>query len=199
MFDLLHNAGHFAIPLGVFLFISIFVSIDRLFALREDKLGTSGLENFLLSGKLVTLSHGHGGDKKRTVFEKIVLFHQKYSPEAEEIRAYSEFELSKLERGLFLLNIVISAAPLVGLLGTVSGLMGVFSCFVSGTEMSNESLANGIALALSTTALGLIIAVPTIIVNDTINRKLDKTQAAINILIERLVGSEQMTHDASKK
>ncbi|MDE6431910.1 MAG: MotA/TolQ/ExbB proton channel family protein [Opitutales bacterium] len=115
-------------------------------------------------------------------------FYQKNSPQAEELRAYVEFELNKLERGLFLLNIVIAAAPLVGLLGTVSGLMRVFSGFMSGTEMSNEALANGIALALTTTALGLIIAVPSIIINVTINRKLDKIHSAVNILTERLIG-----------
>ena len=183
MFQLLQSAGYFAIPLSAFLFIAIFVTIDRAFALRESKLGMTALKNFLIDEKFPDIH------EPQSVFERILLFFQKNHPEPEELRAYAELELNKLERGLFLLNIVISAAPLLGLLGTVSGLMHVFSCFMTATEMSNETLANGIALALTTTALGLIIAVPTIIANNTIDRKLDRVRAAISLLIERLLGT----------
>ncbi len=186
MFNLLNNAGYFSIPLSIFLFIAIFVSIDRLLALRETKLGIFELKNFLINNNHQTLTHA-----PVNLFEKILFFYKKNHPETEELRAYAEFELNKLERGLFMLDIVISAAPLIGLLGTVSGLMHVFSCFISGSEIiNNEGLANGIALSLTTTALGLLIAIPAILVNNTILRKLDKIQAIINLLIERLICSD---------
>ena len=93
--------------------------------------------------------------------------------------------MTRLERGMFALDIVISAAPLLGLLGTVAGLVTVFA---SGeASPTPEAISRGVALALSTTILGLCIAIPAIVGNSYLNRKIDKLCAQINICVERLI------------
>lgn len=195
MLSFFQSAGYFSIPLAVFLFISVFVSIDRGIALRKSKLGIRELNDFLLNGcEQSSFSSQH----PRTLFGKVLFFFKKNHPIADGLRSYVRFELNKLERGLFVLDIVIAAAPLVGLLGTVFGLMNVFSCFAPGANANNEVLANGIALALTTTALGLIIAIPSIVINNMINRKLDNIHATFDLLVERLIGIGHLD-DAHKK
>ena len=70
----------------------------------------------------------------------------------------------QLRSGLKVLNLIGVISPLLGLLGTVLGLIGMFSALAetTGNIMPND-LADGLGLAMRTTAAGLIIAVPAII------------------------------------
>jgi|LGOV01.1.fsa_nt_gb biopolymer transport protein ExbB len=65
-----------------------------------------------------------------------------------------------------LVNIIVLVAPLIGLLGTVDGMIEMFQALVSGQLFSQGGgIAAGVAKALSTTELGLIVAVPGIILH----------------------------------
>lgn len=89
-------------------------------------------------------------------------------------RAGSE-ELYKLERGLPILEIVISVAPLLGLLGTVFGIIESFNVLGALQGVSNPALlSTGIAEALLTTAAGLSIAIPVAVMHAYFSRKVDK-------------------------
>ena len=62
------------------------------------------------------------------------------------------------------------------------------SVFASGeTIPSPEIISRGVALALSTTIIGLVIAIPAIVGNSYLNRRIDKLCARINICVERLI------------
>jgi biopolymer transport protein ExbB len=82
-------------------------------------------------------------------------------------------EISKLERGLVVLEIVVGVSPLLGLVGTVYGLMALFA--VLGTTGLSDSnvLASGIALALNATLLGLITAIPSLVAWSYYNKKVE--------------------------
>ncbi len=183
MIEILYSIGILGIPLLICLFISIFICVDRIFALRESKLGVLKLQHFLLNGQV-----NKNITSPTDFFEKIISFFYTTNPSIKELNAYVNLELNKLERGLFLLDTVISIAPLLGLLGTIFGLTHVFSYSINvDTSMTNEVLSHGIALALTTTALGLIIAIPTIIANNIFIRKLDKIYTITNLLTEHLI------------
>jgi biopolymer transport protein ExbB len=72
-------------------------------------------------------------------------------------------EVSRLERGLVVLEIVVGVSPLLGLLGTVWGLITLFHDLGPSGLGDNSALANGIALALRATFLGLFSAIPSLI------------------------------------
>jgi len=69
-------------------------------------------------------------------------------------------QLHGLQRGLATLSTIISGAPLLGLLGTVLGMIKIFAVVASSGAEITEKLSAGIAQALITTATGLIIAIP---------------------------------------
>jgi len=72
-----------------------------------------------------------------------------------------ERQVSHLKKGLRALNGVSTLSPLIGLLGTVVGMINSFNDIATAGAMGQtETLANGIALALLTTAVGLLIAIP---------------------------------------
>ncbi len=69
-------------------------------------------------------------------------------------------QLLGLQRGLPALATIVGGAPLLGLLGTVLGMINIFKAVATGGSGINETLATGISQALITTATGLIIAIP---------------------------------------
>jgi biopolymer transport protein ExbB len=72
-------------------------------------------------------------------------------------------EVSRLERGLVVLEIVVGVAPLLGLVGTIYGLITLFASMGASGLGDNSTLARGIALALNSTLLGLITAIPSLV------------------------------------
>ena len=87
-------------------------------------------------------------------------------PKAENISSLetaARREIVRLERGLVVLEIIVGIAPLLGLVGTIIGMMAVFSG-IGEAELSNAShLAQGISVILKTTLIGLLIAIPALI------------------------------------
>lgn len=69
-------------------------------------------------------------------------------------------EISKLEKGLWILATIASVAPLFGFLGTVTGMIGSFRALAEVGLGNPEAVADGISQALITTATGLAIALP---------------------------------------
>lgn len=69
-------------------------------------------------------------------------------------------EMSFLERGLSAIAAVVVVAPMLGFLGTVSGMIHAFEAIAAADQVSAKLVASGIAEALITTAAGLIIAIP---------------------------------------
>ena len=80
-----------------------------------------------------------------------------------------QIEIKKF-RGL--VNIIVLVAPLIGLLGTVDGMIEMFQSLVDGRLFSQGGgIAAGVAKALCTTELGLVIAVPGIIIHNNLNNR----------------------------
>ena len=79
------------------------------------------------------------------------------------IQTRARHEIARLERGLVVLEIIVGIAPLLGLVGTILGMMSVFAD-VGQTGLSDAGkLAQGIALILRATLFGLLIAIPSLV------------------------------------
>lgn len=94
-------------------------------------------------------------------------------------------EVVRMERGIAVLEVVITIAPLLGLLGTVSGLVSVFGVLGDAglDESSPAELARGIAMALNTTIAGLAVAVPTVIAHSYFTRRIEAIAARMEVLL----------------
>jgi len=92
----------------------------------------------------------------------------------ESIEEVASHEIHEMERYLNALGTVAAVAPLMGLLGTVFGMIQVFSeIMAQGTGQANV-LAGGISEALITTAAGLIVGIPALIAHRTLQRRVDE-------------------------
>ena len=83
---------------------------------------------------------------------------------------------------------LIAAAPLLGLLGTVMGMVSTFESLAAGSgRQSIEGLAGGISMALVTTETGLGIAIPALIILYYAQRELQETTLRLNLLEGRIM------------
>jgi biopolymer transport protein ExbB len=93
------------------------------------------------------------------------------SENLEAVQTRARHELARMEKGLVILEIATATGPLLGLLGTLSGLVGIFS------ELSGSGdpavVARGISEALNTTIVGLAVAVPSAIAYSYFQRRIE--------------------------
>ena len=95
--------------------------------------------------------------------------------------------LSDLEFRLSWVYTVIKSAPMVGLLGTVMGMMGAFQKLTQGYNIEPAQLAEDISFALITTACGLSIAIPLVLSTASINVRLRKLEDLVGVGMTRLM------------
>lgn len=93
--------------------------------------------------------------------------------------------LGDLEHRLNWVNTVIKAAPMVGLFGTVIGMMGAFKALASAETVDPTELANNIFVALFTTAGGLAIAIPLVLCTASVTVRIRKLEDSIGIGLTR--------------
>ncbi len=84
--------------------------------------------------------------------------------------------LADLDHRLSWVNTVIKSAPMIGLLGTVMGMMGAFSKLAGAENVRPDALAADIMVALITTAAGLSIAIPLVLCTASINVRIKKME-----------------------
>jgi biopolymer transport protein ExbB len=93
----------------------------------------------------------------------------------------------QLGRYLNSLGTIAAAAPLMGLFGTVIGMIEIFGSQAPGSGASPQQLAHGISVALYNTAFGLIIAIPTLMLYRYFRARVDDYQLALELAAERLL------------
>jgi len=102
----------------------------------------------------------------------------------------------ELERYLTLVGIIASITPLMGILGTVFGMIDVFSTLVSAGQGDAKALAGGISTALVTSAAGLSVAIPALIAHRFFLRKVDELILEIDSISQRFF--DRLRVDASE-
>jgi len=105
--------------------------------------------------------------------------------------------LSDLEYRLAWVYTVIKSAPMVGLLGTVMGMMGAFAKLASGDKVDPTQLADDISFALVTTACGLAIAIPLVLSTASIIRDSRKLEDLMGTGLTRFLDSFRTAQDSA--
>lgn len=103
-------------------------------------------------------------------------------------QAVAREEIVRLERGVPLLESIIAAGPLLGLLGAVVGLTRVFSA-LSPDASDPALIAAGIAEALNTTIAGLVVAIPSVFFHSHFSRRLEHLAARMEVLVEQALSA----------
>jgi biopolymer transport protein ExbB len=111
-------------------------------------------------------------------------------PQAENVDALqtkARHEIVRLERGLVVLEIIVGIAPLLGLVGTIVGMMAVFSDVGQAGLTDAGKLAAGIALILRATLLGLLIAIPSLIAWSYFSKKVEMFAVEMETLCDEFI------------
>ncbi len=168
------SGGIFMIPMVLCSIVGMAIIIERTLALRRKRVFSARLvaavQEFRTGDDIQVLYRQALRDN--TVFGRVVqtaLSHLD-SPKSDTIDALqvrARAESVQLERGLVTLEIIVGVAPLLGLLGTVSGLIRVFAEFGRGGESISEAvaIAAGISEALNMTVAGLVVAIPALVIH----------------------------------
>ena len=176
MLSILIAAGWPVVPLLLCSVIALALIIERHLSLREARVAPPKLLDEVIS---VTRSSLPNADTVNKLAENSVLGQllaqgiraAQSEPRIQEASLRSAFEsagrdaIHRMERHLNALGTIASAAPLLGLLGTVIGMIEIFAASGGGTGSGGNpaELAHGISIALYNTAFGLIVAIPSLI------------------------------------
>jgi len=106
---------------------------------------------------------------------------------ADAIQTRARHEVARLERGLVVLEIIVGIAPLLGLVGTIAGMMTLFSNIGQSGLNDASHLAKGIALILNATLLGLLIAIPSLIFWSYYTKKVETIAVEMETLCAEFV------------
>lgn len=166
--------------------MAAFITIERLIALRPSRVVPRPMVAAFVSGRI----DSEPADSS-SVAGRIIAFYRSCQEDGDSLKAYARLEMSRMERGVFLLEVVIGAAPLLGLLGTVTGLTQVFSGFSAETGLPDPgTFITGIALALNTTILGLAIAIPALAAHAYLLRRVESHAARIGLGVQAILHSK---------
>ena len=111
-------------------------------------------------------------------------------PKAEALDALqtrARHEIVRLERGLVVLEIIVGIAPLLGLVGTIIGMMSTFENVGQAGLSDASKLASGIALILKATLIGLLIAIPALIAWTYYSKKVEMLAVEMETLCDEFM------------
>ncbi len=170
MFDFISSGGWIMWPIIGCSILAAGIIVDRLIALRKQKILPRDLlpqvwrlyqDNQLDGNKVRSLRDG--SPLGAVLSAGLINRHHGREIMKEAITEAGRQEVYELERNLQALGTIAQISPLMGLLGTVIGMIKVFSAIVSQGVGNPEVLAGGISEALVTTAAGICVAIPALI------------------------------------
>ena len=112
------------------------------------------------------------------------------------VETRARYEISKLERGLVVLEIIVGIAPLMGLVGTIYGLITLFGSMDAGAAADSSKFAQGISLALNATLMGLLIAIPALIAWSYYSRKVESYAVRMEAICDEFLRKHYRTEGA---
>jgi len=198
LLEVLHDGGPLMIPIGVCSFVLLVFVFERTIALRRGRVIPRPFVRRLLEqireGQLSREAALELCEKNASpVAEVFGAAISKWGRPAVEVEQAiidtGERVANGLRRYLRLLNGITTISPLLGLLGTVLGMISAFNAIASADAMGRpELLAGGISEALLTTAAGLTVAIPALIAYLFFAGRVDRLIIEIDALGQQLVG-----------
>ena len=181
MLESIASGGLLMVPIIVASVIALAICIERSWFLRREKVVP---QDALLRFQKLLQKNGYTEEELRALASSSLLgwvyfdVLKKVKLGREEMKEAMEVSISQasyvLERYLTTLGVIASVCPLLGLLGTVIGMIDVFDTITETGAKSAVSLAGGISIALVTTASGLVVAIPSLVMHRVFVRRVDE-------------------------
>ncbi len=197
--ELFIHGGPIMWPILLISFIGLTVIVERvIFIMRENAhRDPEAVEKMLEKVEARDLDSAVAmGKKSNDYIARILVYtltNREYSMHNAFLRASNQ-ELTRFQQGMAILDTVITAAPLLGLLGTVTGMMNTFGALGGGGDIAANAskITGGVAEALIATACGLCIAVTSLLPFNYVNARIEEAKhevadaaSALEILIKK--------------
>ena len=205
MLEKLIQGGPRMVPLLICSVLAVAVAIDRILAFRaNDRIDTRALRAKVLSmlaqgraDEAVALCSNTGGPIAAVLLAGIDSYvrHRPLARRTESITLvmkeamtdYAQHAMSGVEKRMNVLSTIGNAAPLLGMTGTVTGMIGSFNAIAGAGGISAGLVAGGISEALITTAAGLLIALMAVIPYHWFTARADDIHLEIQETISELL------------
>ena len=103
------------------------------------------------------------------------------------LETHARHEVAQLERGLVVLEIIVGIAPLMGLVGTIYGLIVLFGSMNSAAGVDSVKFAEGISLALYATLLGLVVTIPALTAWSYYSKKVENLTVELETICDEFL------------
>jgi biopolymer transport protein ExbB len=182
MFSLIKKGGPVMIPLGIGSILALALGIERFISLRKERVlpgdflkGLGEAWDSDPSGQAAEEFCDKSGGAAGHVFKAGIRWREKgHEAVYKAIEDAGAREADKMKRSLRPLSVIASVSPLLGLLGTVYGMIDAFQkTATSGGAAKTADLADGIYEALVSTAAGLTIAIPVMLLYQWLSNRVD--------------------------
>ncbi|MBL7134260.1 MAG: MotA/TolQ/ExbB proton channel family protein [Phycisphaerae bacterium] len=182
LFSLILKGGYVMIPLGLCSVLALAMAVERFISLKRDKIlppeFVSGIKGAFAGSGDIDKAVAYCEERPSpisNVFRAGIsrVLHGAASVE-KAIEDAGSREVDKLKRSLRPLSVIATVAPLLGLLGTVYGMISAFQSASAMGVGKADRLATGIYEALVTTAAGLTLAIPVLVVYQILCSRVDK-------------------------
>lgn len=181
-FELLTMGGWIMIPLGIMLLLAVYVFAERSIAINNaskiDANFMNIIRDHIVSGN-VSAARSFAKNTNNPVARIIDKGIQRIGKPIDSIEKSMDnvgtLEMYKLEKNLGILSVVSKAAPIFGFVGTLVGLMQLFSRITSSTDFEVSTIAGGIYTKLITSITGLVIGLAAYLSYSYLNTQIDKT------------------------
>lgn len=183
IFDLLLDSWVIIVPLLALSIIAVYIWVERYTAIQKaSKLNPefmSRIKDFVSDGKFSEAKQlcGENDTPVARMIEKgISRLGRPLEDISTSIETVGKLEVSMMEKGLSILATISGAAPMIGFLGTVIGMMSTFHEMALGGNggVKIEDLSQGIMFAMTTTVVGLIVGIIAYLAYNTLVAKVDK-------------------------
>ncbi len=172
------KGGVVMIPIGICSVVALAIIIERLIMLRRNQFIPDALHDEIRTGLLrnqiaEVMAVCYRSEISLARIVKAGVEHLEDSREeiSTAMEATGKKEVDRMEKHLTLLATVANISPLLGLLGTVTGMIRVFNVITVEGVGNAQALSGGIAEALITTAAGLIVGIPTLLAHSFLSRR----------------------------
>ncbi len=207
LFEILIKGGILMIPIGLCSVIGLAIVIERLVSLRRIRINARAfitrVSNILLRGEVdeaIRISKETPGPIAAITIAGLKRHDRPREVIKDAIESAAQAEVYHLERYLGILGTVAAIAPLIGFLGTVTGMIRAFIQIQTlGGNVDASVLAGGIWEALITTAAGLSVGIPALIFYNWLQGKVEhhvfEMQGSSSELIDILQERETVHED----
>ncbi len=182
LLELAMKGGWVMIPLVVLSIVAIYIFVERFFATRkaarEDSNFMSNIRNYIHEGKIDSaraLCQANQTPLARMIEKGIMRIGRPLNDINSAIENVGKLEVSKLEKSVPFLSMTAGAAPMIGFLGTVSGMIKAFyELSMAGNNLDISLLSSGIYEAMVTTLSGLIVGIIAYVCYNIIVARIEK-------------------------